>query len=75
MQKYKILYAEDDETIGFLTKDNLDQNYEVSLCTNGENALEEFKKNHFDILVSSKKEAVEWGVREIPARICATKKK
>ena len=33
------------------------------------------KKNHFDILVSSKKEAVEWGVREIPARICATKKK
>lgn len=33
------------------------------------------KKNHFDILVSSKKEAVEWGIREIPARICATKKK
>jgi DNA-binding response OmpR family regulator len=51
MQKYKILYAEDDETIGFLTKDNLDQNYEVSLCTDGETALDEFKKNHFDICI------------------------
>lgn len=51
MLKYKILYTEDDETIGFLTKDNLDQNYDVTLCTDGEMALEEFKKNHFDICV------------------------
>lgn len=51
MLKYKILYAEDDETIGYLTKDNLDQNYEVTLCKDGETALEEFKKNHYDICV------------------------
>ncbi|WP_395042895.1 response regulator transcription factor [Flavobacterium sp.] len=51
MIKYKILYAEDDETIAFLTKDNLDQNYEVTHCDNGELALETFKKEHFDICV------------------------
>ncbi len=51
MLKFKILYAEDDETIGFLTKDNLDQNYDVILCTDGEMAFQEFKKNQFDICV------------------------
>jgi DNA-binding response OmpR family regulator len=52
MIKYKILYAEDDETLGFLTKDNLEQNhYEVMHCNNGQNCLEEFKKNAFDICI------------------------
>ena len=51
MQKYKILYAEDDETIGYLTKDNLDQNYEVSLCTDGEMAFEKFNSTSFDICI------------------------
>ena len=51
MTKYKILYAEDDETIAFLTKDNLEQIYDVTHCENGEIALEEFKKSHFDICV------------------------
>lgn len=51
MTKFKILYAEDDETIAFLTKDNLEQFYDVFHCENGEIAFETFKKEHFDICV------------------------
>ncbi len=52
MTNFKILYAEDDETLGFLTKDNLQQNhYEVMHCNNGQNCLEEFKKNSYDICI------------------------
>lgn len=52
MTKYRILYAEDDETLAFLTQDNLEQNnYEVVHCSNGERALEEFKSAQFDICV------------------------
>lgn len=52
MSKYKILYAEDDETLAFLTKDNLELNgYEVFHCPNGENCLELFKTGSFDICI------------------------
>lgn len=51
MTKYKILYAEDDETIAFLTKDNLELHYEVTHCTNGEACLNAFKKDTFDICI------------------------
>ncbi len=51
MIKYKILYAEDDETIAFLTKDNLELYYEVTHCNDGEIALESFKNNTYDICV------------------------
>lgn len=52
MSKYKILYAEDDETLAFLTQDNLEQNdYEVVHCSNGEKALNAFKSEAFDICV------------------------
>jgi DNA-binding response OmpR family regulator len=52
MTNYKILYAEDDETLGFLTKDNLEQNnYEVMHCINGQICLDEFKKNVYDICI------------------------
>lgn len=51
MTKYKILYAEDDETLAFLTKDNLEQSYEVNHCSDGESALETFKKESFDICI------------------------
>ena len=52
MTKYKILYAEDDETLAFLTQDNLEQNnYEVVHCSNGELALETFKNKAFDICI------------------------
>lgn len=51
MAKFKILYAEDDETLAFLTKDNLEQNYDVTHCENGEIALSTFKKEVFDICI------------------------
>ena len=51
MTKYKILYAEDDETLAFLTKDNLENHYDVTHCTDGESCLEAFKKDTFDICI------------------------
>lgn len=51
MAKYRILYAEDDETLAFLTKDNLEQSYEVVHCPDGEMAYEAFKNADFDICV------------------------
>jgi DNA-binding response OmpR family regulator len=51
MTKYKILYAEDDETLAFLTKDNLEQHYDVTHCTDGEECLETFKNSDFDICI------------------------
>lgn len=47
--KYRILYAEDDETIAFLTQDSLQPNYEVVHCADGKSALEKFKSDSFDI--------------------------
>ena len=52
MSSYKILYAEDDETLAFLTKDNLEQNgYEVVHCMDGDLCMEAFKKVDFDICI------------------------
>ena len=51
MTKYKILYAEDDETLAFLTKDNLEQFYDVTHCSDGEMALESFKTNTYNICI------------------------
>ncbi|TDE30298.1 response regulator transcription factor [Flavobacterium ranwuense] len=52
MSTSKILYAEDDATLAFLTKDNLEQNhYEVTHCCNGKTSLETFKKGDFDICI------------------------
>lgn len=51
MIKYKILYAEDDETLAFLTKDNLENHYDVTHCSDGEMCLELFKNNDFDICI------------------------
>ncbi len=52
MSPTKVLYAEDDETLAFLTRDNLEQShYEVVHCTDGKNCLEAFKKESFDICI------------------------
>ncbi len=52
MKKFKILYAEDDATLAFLTKDNLEQNqYEVEHCGDGISCLEAFKKSSFAICI------------------------
>ena len=51
MTKYKILYTEDDETLAFLTKDNLEQFYDVTHCTDGALALTAFKSGTYDICI------------------------
>lgn len=52
MKNFKILYAEDDETLAFLTKDNLEQNnYEVIHCSDGKSSLNIFEEEDFDICI------------------------
>jgi DNA-binding response OmpR family regulator len=49
-KKYKILYVEDDETLAYLTKDSLEMNqYEVIHFDNGEDALQNFPNQAYDI--------------------------
>lgn len=48
--KGKILYAEDDEVLAFVTKDNLElEGYEITHCSDGNQALDAFKKESFDL--------------------------
>jgi DNA-binding response OmpR family regulator len=48
--KVKILLAEDDLSLGYVIKDNLiDAGYEVTLCPDGQSAIEKFDKNEFSI--------------------------
>ncbi len=50
--KARILYAEDDDTLGFLTKDSLEMNgYNVSQYPDGQQALQAFCKEPFDICI------------------------
>jgi DNA-binding response OmpR family regulator len=52
MKKYKILYAEDDETLAFLTKDNLlQQGYDLDHFANGRLCLDAFAKTKYDICI------------------------
>jgi len=52
IRKYRILYAEDDETLAYLTVDNLTQyNYEVAHFSDGEQCLQAFKSGHFDLCI------------------------
>lgn len=52
MNKAKILYVEDDETLGFVTKDNLQrEGYEVVHCSSGNEALAAIKSDHFDLAI------------------------
>lgn len=50
--KIKILLAEDESSLGIIIKESLEsRNFIVTLCENGEVALEKFKKSNFDALV------------------------
>ncbi|MGH1520639.1 response regulator transcription factor [Chryseobacterium sp. JK1] len=49
MEKSKILYAEDDETIAFLIQDSLETYYDISCYSDGRSAVEAFNSNTFDI--------------------------
>ena len=51
MSKKRILYVEDDETLAFLTSDNLEQHFEVVHCNNGKMAFELFCCESFDLCV------------------------
>ena len=52
MSKKKVLYIEDEETLAFLTSDNLEQHFDVVHCANGKIGLDTFCKNQFDIVVT-----------------------
>lgn len=48
----KILYVEDDETLSFVTRDNLElQGYKITHSMDGKSALESFKKEAFDLCI------------------------
>ncbi|GAA4450736.1 response regulator transcription factor [Rurimicrobium arvi] len=48
--KAKVLLVEDDASIAFIVKDNLeDRGYEVVYCVDGETGWQQFMRNNFDI--------------------------
>ncbi|RYZ80563.1 MAG: response regulator transcription factor [Proteobacteria bacterium] len=50
--KPRILYAEDDETLAFLTTDNLElQGYDVTHCADGVSCFDAFQRLEFDICI------------------------
>jgi DNA-binding response OmpR family regulator len=52
MHKQKILLVEDDANLGFVVKDNFEQEqFDVVLCTDGEQALQAFKTDTFDLCI------------------------
>ncbi len=52
MEKPKILYVEDDLTLSFVTRDNLEQHgFVIDFCEDGESALKLFKKNTYDLCI------------------------
>jgi len=49
-KKFKVLLAEDDLSLGYVIKDNLqDAGYDVVLCPDGQTAIEKFDKTPYDI--------------------------
>jgi DNA-binding response OmpR family regulator len=51
MSKKRILYVEDDDTLAFLTQDNLEQHFEVIHSNNGKLAFDLFCNEKFDLCV------------------------
>ncbi|MEM9847292.1 MAG: response regulator transcription factor [Bacteroidota bacterium] len=50
--KAHLLYVEDDETLGFVTKDNLEiEGYQVTHCSDGKTALATVKSHDFDLCI------------------------
>jgi DNA-binding response OmpR family regulator len=51
-KRYKILYVEDDETLAFLTRDNLElHHFEIIHFASGEGVLEDFNNQHYDLCI------------------------
>lgn len=52
MTKAKILYVEDDQTLSFVTRDNLESHgYAIDFCEDGEQALKLYNANHYDLCI------------------------
>ncbi len=52
MSKAHILYVEDDETLSFVTKDNLELNgYKITHCPDGHSALDNINNQTFDLCI------------------------
>ncbi len=50
--KAHLLYVEDDESLSFVTRDNLElQGYKITYCENGKIAMEIIKKESFDLCI------------------------
>jgi len=50
--KAHLLYVEDDESLSFVTRDNLLlQGYEITHCANGKQALEKVQRQAFDLCI------------------------
>jgi len=50
--KAKILYVEDDLTLSFVTRDNLElYGYTIEFCEDGVEALQKFNDSHFDLCI------------------------
>lgn len=47
-----LLYVEDDESLSFVTRDNLElQGYKVTYCANGTSAIQKIKDENFDLCI------------------------
>ena len=50
--KAHLLYVEDDESLSFVTRDNLELNgYEVTYCADGRQAIQVIKERQFDLCI------------------------
>ena len=50
--KAHLFYVEDDESLSFVTRDNLElQGYRVTYCENGKQAMEAIRQNDFDLCI------------------------
>ena len=50
--KAHLLYVEDDESLSFVTRDNLElQGYQITHCMDGKVALEKLKEQKFDLAI------------------------
>lgn len=50
--KARVLFVEDDSSLGFIIKDSLEENgYEVIYCSDGETGWQQFMRHTFDICI------------------------
>ena len=50
--KAHLLYVEDDTSLGFVTRDNLElQGYQITHCADGKSALEAIQNNKYDLCI------------------------